>query len=768
MSKISTYPSADSPLQLSDRLIGTEAIRPIPTSTPLTTKNFSLGELLQLFSSNFPAASLQAVLDTGNTATQNITLVGTIDTTLIKPNNIEDTSGSQGLTFQFLSKGTSSINWVDLPIDNLQAVLNAGNTATQSITLIGNITTTKIIPGNIQDDTSGVGTIGQILSKTASGIRWINTPSSITPGLADVLFVGNTAINDINLVGNVTATSFIKSGGTNLQYLMADGSVTTGSSITPEALTKNDDTNVTLTLGGTPNTSLLQAVSLTLGWTGTLADSRIASASTWNAKQSALSGSGIVKSTAGTISYISGTSSQFIKGDGSLDSSVYLTGITSSDVTTALGYTPVTNARTLTINGTTYDLTADRTWTISTSSSPLTTKGDLYTFSTVDTRLPIGLDTQVLMADSSQPTGIKWVSQIAPTPTGYYGAYQDVTTQQNYSINSPKLIALNVVDLQNGFSIVDRTAIFVGSRSGTTLTVTGITSGTIYNGMSLFGTGWQDAVVTGSISGNTLTVTGVTSGILMPGTFITGTGITADTRITYYLSGSGGLGTYIVDNAQTVSSTTITGFSTRIVGLLTGSGGTGTYRTNDSGVIASTSITGNIQSKVTAANTGVYSITYSLQLRNTDTAINYIDVWLRVNGVDVAGSDSNANLPAKKGSATFSQQILTVNYVLNLSAGDYIELVWATDSANVTLQAVNATGPAPAAASVILTVMQQSGIMAGTENRQHYAYPISYCGTAPTGSLETAPVWTIAVINVAPDGTTSITYLYNVTWTSIL
>jgi len=42
----------------------------------------------------------------------------------------------------------------------------------------------------------------------------------------------------------------------------------------------------------------------------------------------------------------------------------YISGITSGNVTTALGYTPVTNARTLTINGTTYDLTADRSWTI--------------------------------------------------------------------------------------------------------------------------------------------------------------------------------------------------------------------------------------------------------------------------------------------------------------------------------------------------------------------------------------------------------------------
>lgn len=59
---------------------------------------------------------------------------------------------------------------------------------------------------------------------------------------------------------------------------------TSFSSVTPAALTKADDTNVTLTLGGTPATSLLQAVSLTLGWTGTLADARIASAATWNAK----------------------------------------------------------------------------------------------------------------------------------------------------------------------------------------------------------------------------------------------------------------------------------------------------------------------------------------------------------------------------------------------------------------------------------------------------------------------------------------------------
>ena len=73
--------------------------------------------------------------------------------------------------------------------------------------------------------------------------------------------------------------------GTTSQYLRGDGSLATFPTIptvTPSALTKVDDTNVTLTLGGTPSTALLQAVSLTLGWTGTLADARITSASNWN------------------------------------------------------------------------------------------------------------------------------------------------------------------------------------------------------------------------------------------------------------------------------------------------------------------------------------------------------------------------------------------------------------------------------------------------------------------------------------------------------
>jgi hypothetical protein len=45
--------------------------------------------------------------------------------------------------------------------------------------------------------------------------------------------------------------------------------------------------------------------------------------------------------------------------------------------------------------------------------SPLTTKGDLYGFSTVDARVPIGTNGHVLTADSTQSLGLKWAAPAA-------------------------------------------------------------------------------------------------------------------------------------------------------------------------------------------------------------------------------------------------------------------------------------------------------------------------------------------------------------------
>lgn len=72
------------------------------------------------------------------------------------------------------------------------------------------------------------------------------------------------------------------------------------------------------------------------------------------------------------------------------------------------------------------------------------------------------------------------------------------------------------------------------------------------------GTPPAGATVTGSISGTTLTVTAVSSGTLRVGQPISGSGITAGTYITGLGTGNGGTGTYTVSASQTATSTTVT------------------------------------------------------------------------------------------------------------------------------------------------------------------------------------------------------------------
>ena len=62
----------------------------------------------------------------------------------------------------------------------------------------------------------------------------------------------------------------------------------------------------------------------------------------------------------------------------------------------------------------------------------------------------------------------------------------------------------------------------------------------------------------GSITGTTLALSSVSTGAAYVGATITGAGVTAGTRITAFVTGTGGAGTYTVSASQTVASTTIT------------------------------------------------------------------------------------------------------------------------------------------------------------------------------------------------------------------
>lgn len=102
-------------------------------------------------------------------------------------------------------------------------------------------------------------------------------------------------------------------------YLRGDGTCAAAVPATA-ALTKTDDTNVTATLGGSPSTALLNAASITLGWTGNLAVSRGGTGA--GTLTGPLKGNGTSAFTAATAADMyalwSGTcnSSSFLRGDG--------------------------------------------------------------------------------------------------------------------------------------------------------------------------------------------------------------------------------------------------------------------------------------------------------------------------------------------------------------------------------------------------------------------------------------------------------------------
>lgn len=118
-------------------------------------------------------------------------------------------------------------------------------------------------------------------------------------------------------------------------------------------------------------------------------------------------------------------------------------------------------------------------------------------------------------------------------------------------------------------------------------------------------------------------------------------------------------------------------------------------------------------SRITIDNTGIYNLQFSAQFVNTDTQEHDVTIWLRKNGTDIVGSSGYVAVVAKHGGID-GHVLPSWNYLLSVVAGDYFEIVWSTTSLNVSVATYAAGSPPPSTASIIATVTQQSGIMAGT------------------------------------------------------
>ena len=125
------------------------------------------------------------------------------------------------------------------------------------------------------------------------------------------------------------------------------------------------------------------------------------------------------------------------------------------------------------------------------------------------------------------------------------------------------------------------------------------------------------------------------------------------------------------------------------------------YKTTSSNGV---SIDTTDKTKVVFATAGIYNIQFSIQMLTFNGTIDNVTIWFRQNGVDIPYSAGIATIPAIHGGLP-GTAIISWNLVQPVNAGDYIQLMFASNTGNT----VAATYPAgtlpthPISPSIILT-----------------------------------------------------------------
>jgi len=260
--------------------------------------------------------------------------------------------------------------------------------------------------------------------------------------------------------------------------------------------------------------------------------------------------------------------------------------LTSTDVTTALGYTPVTDARTLTINGTSYDLTANRTWSVGTVTSVAA-----LTLGTTGTDL-----SSTVANGTTTPVITLNVPTASATNRGVLSS-ADWTTFNNKGSGT--------------VTSVSWTGGIVSVATGTTtpaFTIAGTSGGIPYFSS---GTTWASS---GALAANALVIGGGAGAA--PSTTTTGTGVL--TALGVAANGSGGfvtnIGSVTLTN-KTISAddNTLSGIAASSFVLSNGSGnidGAAAQKAIPSGVVVGTTDTQTLSAKtLTGTKETVFTIT---------------------------------------------------------------------------------------------------------------------------------------------------------------
>jgi hypothetical protein len=139
---------------------------------------------------------------------------------------------------------------------------------------------------------------------------------------------------------------------------------------------------------------------------------------------------------------------------------------------------------------------------------------------------------------------------------------------------------------------------------------------------------------------------------------------------------------------------------------------TGSITTGTAMTFNSTDVAGGVTlasgTRLTAAVAGTYDIQFSAQLENIENAQQDATIWFRVNGADITNSATQITVPARKSANIYGYSVAAWNIFLDLTAGQYVEIMWLPEIASLTLQTLPAsvTPAYPAIPSVIATVNQ--------------------------------------------------------------
>ena len=110
---------------------------------------------------------------------------------------------------------------------------------------------------------------------------------------------------------------------------------------------------------------------------------------------------------------------------------------------------------------------------------------------------------------------------------------------------------------------------------------------------------------------------------------------------------------------------------------------------------------GSPSSRLVVNKSGVYNFQFSIQFDKTSASVGYVYVWARVNGVDIPNSATKLAIQGPT-----AEIVAAWNFVLELNANDYFELMWSTDNTGCHISHEVAASPVPAIPSVLISVTE--------------------------------------------------------------